>query len=120
MIKKKIFVDFSKIDLKLLAWLPLVETSVFPMQPAIYFAINARGTVLYVGRSGNLRDRWRNHHKFNELIKLKNIKIAFLFIKRIKLLPEIEAQAIKFYKPKLNKQGLVKKKPIKKPPVRKA
>ena len=90
------------INLASLPWLPLEAKSAFPQQPAIYFAIDFCGNVQYIGRSVNPKSRWSSHHKFPELQKIGQIKISYLFIESIELLPEIEKALILWFDPPLN------------------
>lgn len=92
----------SSIDLKSLPWLPLTEKAAFPKQAAIYFAIDSQGCVQYIGRSVNVRARWGNHHKFNQLDAIGNVKIAYLFVDLPELLPQIETALIEYFQPPLN------------------
>lgn len=90
------------LDIKTLPWLPLEEKAAFPKKPAIYFAIDSQGTVQYIGRSVNVRQRWGNHHKYDALTGIGNVKIAYLFVDAIELLPKIEAALIEWFTPPLN------------------
>jgi hypothetical protein len=35
-----------------------------PECPGIYFAVDSAGTVQYIGRSNNIRQRWSQHHRY--------------------------------------------------------
>ena len=69
---------------------PLEERSNLPITPCIYFAINSQGVIQYIGRSKNPRQRWKGHDKGIELACKGGIRIAFLEITEIDLLPENE------------------------------
>lgn len=90
------------LDIKTLPWLPLEEKAAFPKKSAIYFAIDSQGTVQYIGRSANVRQRWGNHHKYDVLSEIGNVKIAYLFVDAVELLPKIEAALIEWFNPPLN------------------
>lgn len=90
------------LDIKTLPWLPLEEKAAFPKKPAIYFAIDSQETVQYIGRTVNVRQRWGNHHKYDALSEIGNVKIAYLFIDTVELLPKIEAALIEWFNPPLN------------------
>lgn len=92
----------STIDLKSLPWLPLEEKTAFPKRPAIYFAIDSLGTVQYIGRTKNVRTRWNQHHKYEVLSAIADIKVAYLFVDLPELLPEIEQALIEYFDPPLN------------------
>lgn len=86
--------------------LPSVELeskskSELPEQSAIYFAIDSQGTIQYIGRSSNLKNRWINHHRFNQLKSLGGVRIAYLFSDS-DLLPKVEKALIDWFKPILN------------------
>lgn len=102
-------VNPQKLDLKALPWLPLEEKAAFPKKAAIYLAIDSLGTVQYIGRSINVHKRWGNHHKYEELIKLSNVKISYLFFDETELLPEIESALIEWFSPPLNKANGISK-----------
>lgn len=99
------------LDIKALPWLPLEEKSAFPKKPAIYFAIDSQGTVQYIGRSVNVHQRWGNHHKYGVLSKIERIKIAYLFVDTVELLPKIETALIEWFDPLLNNSFSKRKKP---------
>lgn len=80
----------------------LEQRSQLPATPAIYFAINAIGTIQYIGRSTNLQERWINHHRYSQLFDMGNVKIAWLDVSEPSLLPEIEKALIDWFQPRLN------------------
>ncbi len=84
-----------------LPWMPLEEKSAFPKQSAIYFAIDSLGDIQYIGRSANVKMRWVNHHRFDDLQSIGNIRIAYLFMEA-DLLPSVEAALIEWFNPPLN------------------
>ncbi len=95
----------SEINLSSLPWLPLDAKSAFPRNPAIYFAIDSQGTVQYIGRSINPKNRWASHHKYQELETIGSIKIVYLFVDSPELLPQIESALILWFNPPLNTVG---------------
>jgi hypothetical protein len=50
-------IDPKSLNLSALPWLPLDARSAFPRNPAIYFAIDGQGTIQYIGRSINPKQR---------------------------------------------------------------
>lgn len=60
---------------------------------------------LYVGLSGNIRDRWKNHHRVKQLQSLKANKILTLEVGEY-LLKYFEAWFIWVLNPELNYQGV--------------
>ena len=91
----------SNIDFSALPSLPLTSRSGLPTCPAVYFALEG-DRVLYVGRSGNLQQRWITHHRYSQLKGLNNVRIAWLECSDPSLLPEIEAALICHFLPPLN------------------
>lgn len=84
----------------------LLEKYKLPNCAAIYFVSDSKGQVLYVGRTVNLVERWRDHHRFNQLKRLnrKNrISISWMTCSNdINTLSNLENEFIKLYKPPLN------------------
>jgi len=89
------------IDFSTLPSLPLAGRSGLPTCPAVYFALEG-DRVLYIGRSGNLQQRWAIHHRYKQLKGLNNVRIAWLECSDPSLLPEIEATLIRHFLPPLN------------------
>lgn len=79
----------------------LAERSQLPQHPVIYFAIDSEGVVQYIGRSINPRQRWMQHHRCNQLLKMGSVRIAYLFADA-DLLPAIEEALIQWWQPPLN------------------
>lgn len=73
-----------------------------PTIPCIYFAIDSQENVQYIGRTTNLQQRWVGHHRTKQLEKMKGVRIAYLSIDDISLLPSIEQALIDWFKPPLN------------------
>lgn len=48
----------------------LLEKDRLPNCAAIYFVCDSKNQVLYIGRTVNLIERWREHHRFNQLKRL--------------------------------------------------
>lgn len=92
----------SEINFSSLPWVPLDATAGFPAQPGIYFAIDSQNAIQYVGRSGDVRGRWRQHHKYDDLAAIGGVRIVYLFVDAPDLLPEIEAALIRWFTPALN------------------
>lgn len=92
----------ADLNLSSLPWLPLEARSSFPRQPAIYFAIDSQNNVQYVGRSINPKQRWTQHHRYEDLTAIGQVRIAYLFVEAIELLPAIEAALIDWFDPPLN------------------
>jgi len=59
----------------------------FPAKRGIYFCLRTvigfrldgfKNEVWYVGKSGNFRERWKSHHKFEALKAIKNVAVCWL------------------------------------------
>lgn len=81
--------------------LPMGWRKAFPACPAIYFAI-LNDKILYIGRTNCLAKRWIDHHREAELQKMGDVKIAWVQVSDVRLLPAIEKAFIHFFKPTLN------------------
>ena len=91
----------APVDPLALPSLLLTDRSQLPVCPAVYFALDG-DHVLYIGRSGNLQQRWMTHHRYNQLKGFNNVRIAWLECSDPSLLPEIEAALIEYFQPSLN------------------
>jgi len=74
-----------------------------PKISGIYFVLE-QDAILYIGRTNNLKTRWISHHRIYELDnrQSKAIKIAWLKLNNIQLLPEMESILIQKFNPLLN------------------
>ena len=88
----------------------LEDKKMLPKIPGIYFAIDSQGTVQYIGRSTNIRNRWKHHEKYSRLKRLNLIKLAWLEIDNVLLLNEIEQALIDWFEPPFNVSGICGKK----------
>lgn len=95
-------IDPESIDLSSLPWLPIEEKAAFPKRPSIYFAIDSFGNVQYIGRAVNVKHRWVQHHRYDDLKGIGGVKIAYLFVDSPELLPDIEIALIQWFRPPLN------------------
>ncbi|MEO1444981.1 MAG: helix-turn-helix domain-containing protein [Cyanobacteria bacterium J06635_11] len=94
----------SGLQLDTLPWLPLDARSAFPRQPAIYFAIDSKDSVQYIGRSIDPRQRWSQHHCYEQLSDMSGVRIAYLFVDA-DLLTSVETALIEWFDPPLNVLG---------------
>ena len=91
--------------------LPLAERSQLPRQPCVYFVLTDE-SVLYIGRTVNLRDRWLGHHRWEQLKELnESVRVAWFKCSEHHLLNEIETALINHFEPPLNGSELPFKKP---------
>ncbi|MBO1048406.1 MAG: GIY-YIG nuclease family protein [Dolichospermum sp. DEX182a] len=86
--------------------LSLVDKDRLPNCAAIYFVSDSKNQIIYIGRTVNLVERWKAHHRFNQLKRFnrKNpINISWLICSNdIETLSNLENEFIKLYKPPLN------------------
>ena len=85
--------------------LPLDERAALPGTPAIYFVL-AGDTVLYIGQSVNMRQRWLAHHRFAQLDERGGCRIAWMEVSDTGLLDELERACIAHFSPLLNNAPL--------------
>ena len=79
---------------------PLSDRANFPTCSCVYFA-QAGKDIVYVGKTKNLRKRWKNHHRFAQLEKLADIRIGWMAVTD-PWMSAIEQDWIWSYKPSLN------------------
>lgn len=93
------------IDLSTLPSVAFTSKKTLPQCCGIYFVLN-EDEILYIGKTVNLLQRWKSHHKL-EMIKefenSDNFRIAWLEIENQNILEETEIALITHFKPKLNK-----------------
>ncbi len=93
----------ESLDLSSLPHLSLSEKRNLPSCSAVYFALSSKGRVLYVGRSIDICERLRNHHRVPLLEALGGVKIAWFEQNNSFVLPRIERTLIKYFNPPLNR-----------------
>ncbi len=90
--------DFASLPSLLLA-----DKAKLPSCAGVYFALSSHGRVLYIGRSINIQERLRSHHRLHVLKAFKNVKIAWLTESDSLALRRIETILIEHFNPPLNK-----------------
>jgi hypothetical protein len=93
------------IDVTNLPFVAFADRNQIPHASAVYFVLDETDSVIYVGRSVDIRNRWRGHHLLAELRHLEGIRIAWYQPERGGLLAEIEAVCIDRFSPRLNMVG---------------
>jgi hypothetical protein len=94
-------INLSSINPMMLPFVPLEDRSALPLDPCIYFAIDSQGTIQYIGRSVNPRQRWQYHHRHDDLVQMTGVRIAYLNLDA-DLLPVVEKALIEWFNPPLN------------------
>ena len=90
------------IPLLALPFVAFPERKRLPRLTAIYFVLNAEGTVLYVGQSINLAVRWAAHHRTAKLLEHQATRIAWLVMDDETLLNAVESACITYFDPLCN------------------
>lgn len=105
---------FPGFDLSNLPSLSLSQRNSLPACPAVYFAVDSKNRVLYVGKAINLLNRWKDHHRLEQIHRInrrEQIKIAWLSCSNnLKVLADTENYFINFYQPLLNRTPVPAKK----------
>jgi hypothetical protein len=94
--------DPTSISIQSLPSVPLEQRDRLPKHPGIYFAVDSLGNVQYIGRSVNICQRWKSHHRQPDLDACQGVQIHHLEISSPELLPEVEAALIEWFEPRLN------------------
>lgn len=84
--------------------IPLAERAALPDTPAVYFVM-AGDTVLYIGQSVNVRQRWGAHHRLQQLNEYGACRIAWMAVDDAGLLDDLERACIAHFEPVLNGTG---------------
>jgi hypothetical protein len=90
-------------DLSSLPCLPLSDKGKLPHFAGVYFALSSQGRVLYIGRSIDIRERLKGHHRLPLLEALEGVRIAWFKESDSLALQRIETILIKYFNPPLNK-----------------
>lgn len=55
----------------------LSEKHLLPDVPGVYCVLSNSGEALYIGKAVSLRNRWRQHHRFPQLIKFQDARVVW-------------------------------------------
>lgn len=108
-----------QIDLLTLPYVMLSELRYLPTCGGIYFAIEEGGEVAYIGRSLNIRLRWRAHPvaadlcEASDLATARHVRLAWLAVEEAQQLDQLEREFIRQFRPRLNQIHNGEPKPIK-------
>ena len=100
--------DFEAVNPHTLPSVAFEEIRQLPDLPGLYFVLSDTKELLYVGRAGSLKKRWRQHHRAVQLAELEGVTVAWLRVDDPKLLDDAERLLIKCLTPKLNGLGYPK------------
>ncbi len=90
-------------DFSALPSLLLSDKGKLPSCAGVYFALSSQGRILYIGRSINIQERLRGHHRLQVLKAFEDVKIAWLTESDSLALRRIETILIEYFNPPLNK-----------------
>jgi DNA-binding XRE family transcriptional regulator len=88
-------------DVLSLPCMAIEDLANLPQTPCVYLVVNSQGKVLYVGKSENLRRKWKSHYKLSSLIEESGIKISYIEVHE-DLLFKLEKALINALNPPLN------------------
>lgn len=92
----------SLINIATLPTISLSDRASLPSCSGIYFLLSSKGKLLYIGRSINIANRWRNgHHQHRLRNRFKNLWLAW-YESDIESLETLEAELINCYNPPFN------------------
>lgn len=76
-----------------------------PIIPALYFVLDGRMNIMYIGQTANLRDRWKSHHR---ALQMENgtYRIHWKAIETEQERADDERQSIAFFRPPWNKSDV--------------
>lgn len=82
----------------------IIDIDTLPSVAAIYFVVSGITGLLYIGRARNLHDRWKTHHRFDQLTRYRYVNIAWISFPNLESdhLIDLEAAYIKQFRPPLN------------------
>ncbi|GET39664.1 GIY-YIG nuclease family protein [Microseira wollei] len=85
---------------------PLEERQKLPQIPCVYFVVDSAKKIQYIGSSINLKERWLNDRKLEEIKSENEVRIFWLPIAESDLncLKAIESEFIAKFCPPLNKR----------------
>jgi excinuclease UvrABC nuclease subunit len=97
-------VEILKADLSALPSVPLDRLEDLPETPGVYLAVDSSLVVQYIGRTKNLRARWKfkSHHRYSQIATDPKSRVYWLCPANEALLPDLETLLIGRFKPILN------------------
>jgi hypothetical protein len=84
----------------------LINRLQLPTSPCIYFAVDCQWRIQYIGRSINPQQRWLDHHRCDQLLKMESVRIAYL-LADVDSLEPMERSLIDYFQPPLNRSPVV-------------
>ena len=109
--------DLTLKEITELPHIAYINKQELPKVKAIYFILDSESTLVYIGQTKNLRDRFNLHHRVKDFIDMPICSIHFLELKETDNAKHLEKRCIAFYEPYLNNKGLKGKRASKKYPI---
>ena len=96
-------IDVLKLLILALPKVDLQELKCLPAVSCVYFVVDGNDTIMYIGQSVNLENRFIRHHRWQYFVRLKKPTfIYYLGINDTEKLEELEEFYIKFFSPRMN------------------
>jgi excinuclease UvrABC nuclease subunit len=92
----------SFLNIKKLPCLFLEYKKDFPEVACVYLICDDKDKIYYIGGTKNLKNRWRDHHKYNLFIKLNSPRLVYLNVSDF-LIWDVEAYLINLIDPEFNR-----------------
>lgn len=96
----------QKVNLHNLPSVTLLDKAKLPKIAGIYFAIDNKNRLLYIGKAQNIYLRWLNHHRYEQLFTINRKNIVYLkwyeCENKEEILTKTENYFINFYQPEFN------------------
>ena len=89
----------------LLPFIRLDNLEKLPEIAAIYFVLNDKEEVLYIGKTENIKQKWSSYGKQELLKATRNVIITYFPVASVDSLNQIETTLIKWFKPEYNVIG---------------
>lgn len=90
------------LDVSSLPSAPIGEPGKFPQSYGIYFLLDRRGQILYIGQSRSIRNRWAGHHKLKTARTFAGARLAWLLVPRMVDLISLERSLVDKFLPPMN------------------
>lgn len=76
-----------------------------PIISALYFVLDNQMNIMYIGQTGNLRDRWKSHHRALQM-EGGGYRIHWKVIANEQQRLKGERQSVKFFRPPWNRSEI--------------
>ncbi len=94
-------ITIEQVNLLDLPSMPFRKKGKLPELACIYFVFCSQDSLLYIGRTVNLKNRWLHHHRYRDLVNYGTTRIAWMEVS-IHELEGIERKMISHFNPVLN------------------